>query len=212
MVWFCFSFLNCSQAQKSSSLTNRHLNWGAAADNVRSVTTVGSFKMLLRPRMMFLVFIIWRDRGESSGSCSCCCSHSGHAHTRSAVIVAGGTWVPLLLIQASAVERSFPGAEKLRNEKGGEEVFLSCSRVAESLQLLVCTWRPITGISFPLFIIHIRSIGYLSLHLRYCQESLAEWKSVRFSPILLPDVQHLKLWSWGNEEQCGTAFRPLCIA
>lgn len=53
---------NYSWAQKSSSLTKRHLNWGSAADNTRSETTVSQNGV-----SGFHYLREWR-RGESSGA------------------------------------------------------------------------------------------------------------------------------------------------
>lgn len=70
--------------------------------------------------------------------------------------------VPLLLARwASAIEWSFPGTEKLRNENEGKKRFLSCSRVTEFLQLPVYLKTYYCNNSFPVFIIHILSSYWL---------------------------------------------------
>lgn len=91
---------NYSWAQKSSSPTKRCLNWGSAADNVRSVTTVSQNGV-----SGFHYLQEWRG-GESSGAAPA----SAPTQPRSEPECQEPGNVALL-------RASFPAAEKLRNGK-----------------------------------------------------------------------------------------------
>jgi len=120
--------------------------------------------------MVLLFLIIRRARGEERFREPLSpLLRSGRAHTPGAVAGPCGTWICskpqgflcFWLTGTSAIERSFPGTEKLRNWGLGGESFLSCSTVTEFLQLPVYLKTYYWNNSFPIFMIHILSSCWL---------------------------------------------------
>lgn len=145
------------------------------------------------------------------GSCSCRCSHP--AVLRSRVLrwepgnvgllgALGFLCFPSLGFSSQGIIPRDWKAEERQGE--GKNCFLSCSRVTGFLQLSVYSKTYSWNSSFPVFIIHILPSSWLFV----TTPSLPSgWKRFQFLcsiPDLLPDVvQHLKLWSFGQQKQCG---------
>lgn len=185
---------NYSWAQKSSSPTKRCLNWGSAADNVRSGTTVSQNGV-----SGFHYLQEWRG-GESSGAAPACAP----TQPRSEPECQEPGNVALL-------RASFPAAEKLRNGKEqGNSGFSAAPGWLDSLSC-PCAPGPAPAIAvFPeLLFISCPVPGYLSPHLHCHQDE----NVLSFFAVLL--LCFLMLCSTWNPEPLGSGEGsrpvPLCI-
>lgn len=119
---------------------------------------------------------------------------------------ARGSGVPLLPLTGSFSSQGIiPRDWKAEEREGeGKNCFLSCSRVTGFLQLSLYSKTYSWNSSFPVFIIRILPSSWLFVT---TPSLLSGWKHFQFLcciPGLLPDVvQHLKSWSFGQQEQCG---------